>query len=377
MERVIPRWGIVTAAPHEYLIHLRRGRVVRAEQGGSCFRWPTDTVALVDTSVRRLQFTADQVTREKTGVQVTGLAVFRIVRPELAYRMLDLDDPGAYTETLRQMFVGATRRLVANLSLEECLTKRKAALAEELMAEVAPVVQGRGAPEDDTERGWGVCLDTIEVQDVRVLSEEVFKRLQAPYREELALEALKARAEVDRESARIAAEQQRSAEKTRKELMELEEARLAAQRVREEEDLAHGAQLKRSEQEAKLAREAARHTQQIEVSLRAAEAKRSRGEADAQSEVGIAELEAQALRLRRTAQAEMEQLERASRDHVSEARLRELMVTDTLPEVARAFRDSFDQVVVSSTDLSFLSGAVAEVLATARAVGVQLPSPEG
>ena len=32
---------------------------------------------------------ADQITREKAGVEVTGLAVYRIVEPELTYKMLN------------------------------------------------------------------------------------------------------------------------------------------------------------------------------------------------------------------------------------------------------------------------------------------------
>jgi len=83
--------------------------VKRAQQGGSVWKWPSDTVARIDTSVHRLQFTADQITRERVGVQVTGLAVFRIVAPLVA---------------------------------------------------------------------WGVVIDTIEIQDVRVLSAEVFERMR-------------------------------------------------------------------------------------------------------------------------------------------------------------------------------------------------------
>lgn len=39
------------------------------------------------TTIQKLQLTADQVTREKVGVEVTGLAVYRIVDPLLAFRM--------------------------------------------------------------------------------------------------------------------------------------------------------------------------------------------------------------------------------------------------------------------------------------------------
>ena len=64
----VPSWGRVSARPHECLVVLRNGEIRSIQQGGSVFKWPGDTIARVDTSVRRLQFTADQVTREKTGV---------------------------------------------------------------------------------------------------------------------------------------------------------------------------------------------------------------------------------------------------------------------------------------------------------------------
>ena len=48
------------------------------------------------------------------------------------------------------MFVGAARRLVANLSLQECLTRRKETIAAFLMEEIAPVVGSEGSPDDTT-----------------------------------------------------------------------------------------------------------------------------------------------------------------------------------------------------------------------------------
>ena len=76
-------WGFVTAKPSEFLVHCRRGRVLRSSgQGATCFKLPWDSVAIIPTTINRLQFTADQVTREKVGMRVTGLAVYRIVEPE-------------------------------------------------------------------------------------------------------------------------------------------------------------------------------------------------------------------------------------------------------------------------------------------------------
>ena len=85
---------------------------------------------------------------------------------------------------LVEMFVGAARRLVANLTVEQCLTRRKEGLAAELMREIAPVVSGSGPARRRTHKGWGVVIDTIEIQDVRVLQQQVFANMQARFRQE-------------------------------------------------------------------------------------------------------------------------------------------------------------------------------------------------
>lgn len=201
------RWGFVTAKPSEYLVHVRLGRVLprSSGQGASCFKWPWDAVAIVPTSLQRLQFRADQITLEKVGVEVVGLAVFRIAEPLLAYRVLNFSFPERaqekLIETLTGMFIGATRRLVANLTVDECLAKRKSALADELLREISPVVGGLGRPEDSTRQGWGVVIDTIEIQEVRILSERVFAALQAPYRTAIDRRAREAEQLAERELA--------------------------------------------------------------------------------------------------------------------------------------------------------------------------------
>ena len=224
------RWGFVTAKPSEYLIHVRRGKVRRRTtgQGASCFKWPWDSVAVVPTTISRLQFAADQVTREKVGVEVAGLAVYRIVTPEVTFRMLNFSFGERASlklaEILGEMLVGATRRLVANLTVEETMTHRKSAIAAELMAELGPVLEGSGRSDDTTVCGWGVVLDTVEIQNVRVLSKAVFTNMQARYRAELATQARQA--ELD--SVRAIAE--REAEGRR----EIEAARLESERATRE-----------------------------------------------------------------------------------------------------------------------------------------------
>jgi flotillin len=333
----IPKWGRVVARPHEFLIQMRNGRVTRSGQGLSCFKWPWDSIAVIPTSIQKLQFRADQVTLEKTGVEVTGLAVYRVAEPLLAYRMLDVEalTSNALAAILCDMFIGATRRIVAGLTLEACITHRKERVASALMEEIAPVLRGEGAPEDGTSKGWGVVIDTIEIQDVKVLSEEVFSRLQAPYREALALEALLARDNVAREQARLEAEQRRRAEQARRELMAEEEARLEAERRREADARAHTDAL----------------------ALRAQEAERARASIELAARREAGELEAELVRL-----------ERAARVDLTEARLREVLMTETMPAMANAFRGSFDRINLTTGDgaklFGFLSAGIDQVMDT-------------
>ncbi len=261
------KWGLVTARPSEFLIHMRRGRVREVSgQGASCFKLPGDAVAIVPTSVQRLQFTADQVTSEKVGVQVTGLAVYRIVDPLVAFRMLNFSFPERaqqkLAELLREMFVGAVRRLVANLSVEECLSKRKEGIATELMREIAPVVSGKGRLEDRSDSGWGVVLDTIEIQDVRVLSDTVFANMQARFRQEQERVAREAELAKERFIRKEEAEAERQISLTR--LATEEEVRHKRQEAEEQAKLESLAVESRVE-EARVAKE--RSTRQAQVSL--------------------------------------------------------------------------------------------------------------
>jgi hypothetical protein len=307
---------------------------MRAGQGLSCFKWPSDSVAIVPTSIAKLGFSADQVTIEKVGVEVHGLAVYRIAEPLLAYRMIDLDR-ASLTDILSEMFIGATRRIVASLTLDECIRHRKDQIASALMKEIAPILAGeRSALVLSAEAsGWGVVLDTIEIQDVRVLSEEVFQRLQAPFRERLALDALVAENRVVEQRAQLERERRNAEENARRELMAVEDARIAAERTREDERLAA----------------------ELDRARRKAEADRERALVDLAARREAAETEAAIIEMQRKAHGDL-----------SEARLREIMLTETMPELARAFRGTFDRVHVTSTNgdpFAFLSAGVDHVLA--------------
>jgi flotillin len=433
------RWGIITAKPSEYLIHMRRGRILRKStgQGASCFKWPWDSVAIIPTTINRLQFTADQVTLEKVGVQVTGLAVYRIVEPEITFRMLNFSFSERASEKLgdilREMFVGATRRHIANLSVEDVLTRRKEAIAGELLRELAPVMSGQGQVEDTTHGGWGVVLDTVEVQNVRILSERVFRDMQAEFRSRLAMRARQAELDSEQEIATREAASKRAIEEARL-TAEASTRELRAQAESRATEIEIGEASKREALEARAAEERTRRTRDRDISdLRAqAEVEAERGARDEQARLAalareqtLAEAERQAIEARHhnavreaemeaalglqrvesqlalreaesTAQAAIQRRElelqglageldamllRARKEIdnlVSEDRIRMALVEQSLPAVAQAFSQQFaearfTQIGGAGADpATMIAGSIAQVLELARSFGLRL-----
>lgn len=397
------RWGFVTARPSEYLVHVRRGRVRPASsgQGASCFKWPWDAVAIVPTSLQRLAYRADQITRERVGVEVVGLAVYRIAEPLLAYRVLNFSFPERaqekLEETLTSMFVGATRRLVANLSVDDCLQKRKAALADELIREIAPVIGGQGRPDDETPQGWGVVIDSIEIQEVRILSDRVFEAMQTPYRAALDQQARTARAAAEKdvatreaacgqaiEEARIAVEMEIDARKAA-----LAHARDEAEQARRLDEVARTAVIAR--RRAALAIEAAEDEARAVVARRALEAETARAEIEAaavriEAEVKrleLARLSAEAAHADRRAEAAVAAIEGEARaaTALALARAAEVQATadarricaEKLPALAAAVGQRIGEVRITQiggegNPLATVVGAVASVVELARSV---------
>ena len=388
-------WGFITAKPSEFLVHVRGG-VVRSStsgQGATCFKRPRDAVAVIPTSLQRLQFRADQVTVEKVGVEVVGLAVYRIAEPLVAYRVLNFSYPERaqekLEETLTSMLVGASRRLVANLSVDDCLQKRKRALADQLLTEVAPMLGGTGRPEDVTEQGWGIVLDTIEIQEVRVLSEEVFASMQAPYRSMLKKRADAARADAERESAMAAAENKRAIEaariqaelRIRQERQQLDERLADVRRSSELREVEIADELAARRSAAASEQRRRELTLEIEESRAQAEALVARGElVETEAQVGEAEralerarreLSVELLRTEGLARAEVDLEQARVERERAEAKAR-VLVAERLPDLAAAVGQRFGEVKVTQIGGGDAFGQVAQavtsVLAAAKEV---------
>ncbi len=410
----LKRWGFITAKPSEYLVCVQRGRINRkvSGQGARVFKWPWESVAIIPTTLQRVEFVTDQVTRERVGVQVTGIAVYRIVEPEIAFRVLNFSFGERASEklqaTLREMFIGAARRLVANLSLDECLMKRKEAIAAFLMREIAPVVSGRGAAEDSTDRGWGVVLDTIEIQDVKVKSTQVFTDLQAGFRAELATRAATAELEREREVAERQAEVEAAKLERRQSLeqrrIEVEEAlalreseqRAAIERQRHQLERAEQlAGIQADEERRRTEAEAERRALAVEIELAeqahlaqqreleqtrqrqlfAHETARTERDAQVALDVELRHRLAQVLRTEKTVEAEHARAMAEVEQQVSQGRVQTEFVRSGLPAIAQALAQQVETLHYthvgggSGGPADLASNTLAQLLGVARSFG--------
>lgn len=175
------RWkiklGFVSARPHEYLIHIRRGKILpkTTGQANRCFKYPNDTVIIVPTSLKQLIFHGSQLTLDNILIRLRGFVIYRVSRPEKIYQRISFWDRQSGEKKLALMIGEQCRShskwLVANMTLEDCLRKRKEAIADMLLKELRLVI---------TEENFGVSIETIDIQDIKIVKDALFTAYQSP-----------------------------------------------------------------------------------------------------------------------------------------------------------------------------------------------------
>lgn len=228
------RWE--TAKPNEWLLVIDNGRLLKAGIGLRVFRWPWQQVVRFPSSIYKVPFRAQQVTREMQGLEVSGFVIWVVFRdgegPFKAYKYLEgLADAGGspvVNENIARMAESIIRHQVANSTIAEVIANREA-LRQKVREEMLGVV-----------KGWGVWLETVEITDVMILSSSLFEDLQAPYRQQTHREAesirLATRTQIEEENLAAETElaKQRADAATERDVYA---AQQELERLREEEKL--------------------------------------------------------------------------------------------------------------------------------------------
>jgi uncharacterized membrane protein YqiK len=175
--------------PNVYVMHIRRGKVKAASYGGAFFRYPIiDQYRLLPTTIQRLEIKASEkvISKENQEIVVRGFLVWRVENAEIAFKKIagmgsnNRKQASSLLEiniTLEQLAESVIRTTVANMTLDAILRNR-GKIVDELMKEFAQVVAT-----------WGISIETIEVKDVELINQDLFKNLQAEFENVKSLEA--------------------------------------------------------------------------------------------------------------------------------------------------------------------------------------------
>lgn len=119
------------------------------------------------------------------GIKVSGMLIWSINRvgegPLNAFKNLGEDiqteNPKSANDTLIAMSSAIVRNCIANSTIDQMMREREK-ICKAIKAEMFDVV-----------KGWGVWLETVEITDVIIQSQSLFKDLQADHREKMKKEA--------------------------------------------------------------------------------------------------------------------------------------------------------------------------------------------
>ena len=169
-----------SSEPNQWMLVIRNGRVIKSGVGINSYIYWGDKVVKFPSRINKVKFSAQQVTQEMQGIEVSGVIIWAIYRdedgPSRAYKMLgdDLKQnvPRTANDNLIEMANSIVRDRIANSTIDTII-KQRSKIRDEIRSEMNKVVNG-----------WGVWLESIEITDVKILSNALFKNLQTEFREQ-------------------------------------------------------------------------------------------------------------------------------------------------------------------------------------------------
>lgn len=242
-----------SAEPNEYMLVIEDGEQKVGKVGLVHFRQFMQNVQKFPSKMQNINFRCDQVTREVQGVGVQGFATWSIFRdddgPYRAYKSFDgFTDSGLRmaNDNVRQLVESVLRNIVSRMSLEEVMTQRQE-MRVEAKNEVLEIT-----------KGWGIWIETVEITDVKIMSNTLFKNMQAEFRSATKLKAEKIEMETSQELSdrrrefEIETSKANQLARTQKFEMEQQQEVKREQRSFQTEEEKHKLQLQRMEQQSEV-----------------------------------------------------------------------------------------------------------------------------
>lgn len=139
------RW--VESEADEWLLIIRDGKLIKAGIGLKAIAGLSDTVVKFPSKIEKVTFSANNVTKEMQGIEITGFAFWSVYREEdgpfRCYKYMQGNDAN---ENVRALCESVVRAQIANSSLSGVLKDRKI-IRDAVRRELK-----------DQFKGWGVWL---------------------------------------------------------------------------------------------------------------------------------------------------------------------------------------------------------------------------
>lgn len=171
----------VDVSPSDYVIRFRNGNIYKEGRGMSFSCWGREQYVIIPAIVSNIPFVADQITLENQGVEVSGFTIWKIGEPSKIYMHFDFTSDEKpilqINAFLKDVVESAIRHMVSNMTIDNVLRKRGSIILQ-LKKELEYI-----------STQWGITIETIEIKNVTILSDQLFSNMQAKYRDAVKLES--------------------------------------------------------------------------------------------------------------------------------------------------------------------------------------------
>lgn len=196
----------VTSTAHEYLVLGRRGQLRNLGCAARAMLLPGTTCVRVAGTKQEACFAMTQESKDGIPLRFKGLVVYRVVDPVAAATAFDFTG-GIGHERIQEMIahvcLGELRDVVSHASLETCMEGRRTTLTSAVAEGLRGVIGGAG---DGSFGPWGIELDVVQVSQVYIVDDDLRQRLETELRNQVVARAERSNLEMreDLERAQLA-----------------------------------------------------------------------------------------------------------------------------------------------------------------------------
>ncbi len=174
---------IVKAKTNEYLIIGHKGNIRNCGIAASAFLKPGSTFVLIPSTQQEAAFQMTQETKDGIPLRFKGVAIYQVSDPVIAAKRFNFVSGKGHEEinaSINHVCLGVLRDIVSHLTMQECIEQRQTTLTEAVASTLRQVVF-----DQDSNKGWGIELDVVQVSQVYIIDDDIRRQLDAEVRNQL------------------------------------------------------------------------------------------------------------------------------------------------------------------------------------------------